>query len=392
MAWGGPVAQIALIKRELVEEEQWVSHTQFNRALAVFQALPGPEAHELCVYMGAVVGGFWGGFVAGLGFMLPGLILMLGAISLYVQFGLNSNFVLVFTAVQAAVIALISMAVYKIGKHALINRQLLFLAFLSMVLTFFDINIYLNLLAIGLLYTVQQTGKPIHVVCIVFALSSLVALKLWPDRQISKQNTPFATPKKLEYISDSIAPQKPIQNPNNQQLATIFLTGLKGGLLTFGGAYTAIPFIKNDAVNTRQWLSEQQFLDGVAIANILPAPLVIFATFIGYFGGAWWGALIITLGMFLPSFAFTLLGFNAIERLIQYKPLHTFLDGVTAAVVGIIALTTLQLAYTTLANPWQIMLCMAAIFALYYIKSKFTPLGIVVFAALFGYCRLVWEM
>src|SRR5688572_10587834 len=124
LAWGGPVAQIAMIKKELVEEEQWVSKEEFNRALALYQALPGPEAHELCVYFGMKAGGRPGGFLAGLGFMLPGFIFMLLFTWLYVRFGIKSPTVQwLFAGVQAAVIALIVFAVYRIGKHAVINKK-----------------------------------------------------------------------------------------------------------------------------------------------------------------------------------------------------------------------------------------------------------------------------
>ena len=107
LAWGGPVAQIAMIKKELVEDENWISKDQFNRALAVYQVLPGPEAHELCVYFGMRAAGRWGGFLAGLGFMLPGFFLMLLLTWFYVNYGIQSPLIqLIFTGIQAAVVSL----------------------------------------------------------------------------------------------------------------------------------------------------------------------------------------------------------------------------------------------------------------------------------------------
>src|SRR5687768_14001031 len=121
LAWGGPVAQIAMIKKELVEEEHWVTKDKFNRALAVYQVLPGPEAHELCVYFGMTVRGRWGGFLAGLGFMLPGFVLMLLLIWFYISYGIQSPVAkIIFTGFQAAVVALIVAAVHRIGKHSLV--------------------------------------------------------------------------------------------------------------------------------------------------------------------------------------------------------------------------------------------------------------------------------
>ena len=141
LAFGGPVAQIAMIKKELVEEEKWVSKEQFNRALAVYQVLPGPEAHELCVYFGMKAGGRLGGFLAGLAFMLPGFLLMLLFTWLYIKFGLRSPTILViFAGIQVAVVALITFAVYRIGKHAVVNTVLLVIAILSAMAFFSGVN------------------------------------------------------------------------------------------------------------------------------------------------------------------------------------------------------------------------------------------------------------
>ena len=135
----------------------------------------------------------------------------------------------------------------------------------------------------------------------------------------------------------------------------LFKTGLTGGLVTFGGAYTAIPVIRDVATGPHGWMDNQQFLDGIAIGGVLPAPLVIFATFVGYLGGGFNGALLMTLGMFLPAFSFTLIGHELFERLVARKGIHAFLDGVACAVCGIIAATAvvllLDLAGLTSAQP-----------------------------------------
>jgi chromate transporter len=133
LAWGGPVAQIAMIRQELVEEEKWISPERFNRVLSVYQALPGPEAHELCVYFGMNAGGRVGAFLAGLGFMLPGFVLMLALSWFYVSYGINSPlFQSVFSGMQPAVAALIVRAVHRIGSHALHeNRWLWGIALLA---------------------------------------------------------------------------------------------------------------------------------------------------------------------------------------------------------------------------------------------------------------------
>jgi chromate transporter len=132
LAWGGPVAQIAMIRQELVDEERWVTSEHFNRALAVYQVLPGPEAHELCVYFGMLARGRWGGVVAGLGFMLPGFLLMFALSWAYVRFGLRAEgLAAVFAAIQVAVAALIVRAIVRIASHVVLDRWLAVIAILA---------------------------------------------------------------------------------------------------------------------------------------------------------------------------------------------------------------------------------------------------------------------
>jgi chromate transporter len=129
---------------------------------------------------------------------------------------------------------------------------------------------------------------------------------------------------------------------------SLLLSGLRAGLLTFGGAYTAIPFLQHDAVQIGGWLTNAQFLDGLVLSGLLPAPLIIFSTFIGYLGGGSLGVVAITFGIFAPAFAFTMIGHEVVERLVENTAVHAFLDGVTAGVVGLIAATALGILSETL--------------------------------------------
>lgn len=371
LAWGGPVAQIAMIKQELVEEEKWVSREHFNRALAVYQVLPGPEAHELCVWFGMRAGGRLGGFLAGLGFMLPGLLLMLCLIFLYVQFGIKSPLIqTLFLGVQAAVIALICFAVYRIGKHAVLNYKLAVIASTSFVFSLLGINFFILLAFAGGIYVFWE--KTVYRMAIPLTILFLGICTCCLYLQGFKQ--PIAT-----FTENPVAP-----NNTESPLETVFFTGLKGGLLTFGGAYTAIPFIRQDAVVEHHWMTQQQFLDGLALSGILPAPLVIFATFVGYFGGGWAGALLITLGMFLPAFGFTLIGHSAMERLISNKALHHFLDGVTAGVIGLIAATALLLFSSTVTTLFAWLIFGLSLAVLIKYKSKYAGIVVICGSAVLG--------
>ncbi len=171
-------------------------------------------------------------------------------------------------------------------------------------------------------------------------------------------------------------------------LLALFVAGLKGGLLTFGGAYTAIPYVRADTVG-RGWIDDATFLDGIALAGVLPAPLVIFATFVGYVVGGLGGALAITAGMFLPAFAFSLILFERLEAVVENPALHRLLAGVAAAVVGIIAATFVQLGEATAARVSHPLVAIA-IFALalavvWRIKGAWVTPVIVAGAALAGW-------
>jgi chromate transporter len=164
----------------------------------------------------------------------------------------------------------------------------------------------------------------------------------------------------------------------------LFGYGLRTGLLTFGGAYTAIPFLQQDAVVLGAWMTDKQFLDGLALSSILPAPLIIFSTFVGYLGNGLPGAVMITLGVFLPAFLFTLIGHSFFERMIEDKRLHAFLDGVTAGVVGLIAATALQLLFVALQDVPAVIIFLLSLVAVYRWKAKASVAVIVLVAGLLG--------
>src|SRR5688572_21506561 len=159
LAWGGPAAQISMISKECVEEERWVSEETFKKTLAVYQVLPGPEAHELCVYFGRIRGGKLGGFVAGLGFMLPGFLLMLALSILYVEAGLDERFEELFYGLKAAVGALVAMAIVRLGRKFISDVPLAVIAAGSLGLTLgFDLRFVLVLLAAGIAYEVWSSA------------------------------------------------------------------------------------------------------------------------------------------------------------------------------------------------------------------------------------------
>lgn len=363
-AFGGPVAQIAMVRHALVEEERWISPARFNRLLAVMQILPGPEAHELCVHLGMVARGRIGGLLAGLGFMLPGFVLMLGAAWFYKDWIVgNPAMAPVFLGVQIAVLAIILRAVQRIGTHILEDKLLWLLAAAALGATLAGVPFWIPLIAAGLIYSFA--ARP-AVAAAVFVAAALLAF----------------------VVSDGAPAEAVAAAASEAGIAALFIAGLKGGLLTFGGAYTAIPYVRTDTVG-RGWLSDASFLDGVALAGMLPAPLVIFATFAGYVAGGFPGAVAITTGMFLPAFAFSMIFFERLEAVVDNPALHRILGGVAAAVVGVIAATLLQLGWATalrVSNPFGgLVIFIAAVATVLLIKGKWAAPLLVIGAGIAGW-------
>ena len=372
LAWGGPVAQIAMIRKELVEEERWVSGERFNRVLAVYQVLPGPEAHELCVYFGMLSRGRIGGVLAGLAFMGPGFVLMFALSWFYLNIGLESPlFRAVFAGFQAAVVALIVRAVHRIGAHTVHDRRLFGIAAAALVASLLGVHFAITLLVAGTVSALaaRQLIAPALAVAVLFCAGVLLQT--------------LAGPSAPRGIVDAV-PGQQTSEPRGATAPELLASGLKAGLLTFGGAYTVIPFLQDDAVVAGGWMSNQQFLDGLALSGILPAPLIIFSTFVGYFAGGPLGAVAMTVGIFLPAFALTLLGHKVLERLIGNPSVHAFLDGVTAGVVGLIAATTLVL-FRAGVTSWQAVVIFAlALAAVYFWRAKIAVAAIVLGAGLLG--------
>ena len=354
LAFGGPVAQIAIIRRELVDEEKWIGTSSFNKLLAVMQVLPGPEAHELCVHLGIRAKGRIGGLLAGLGFMLPGFLLMLLLAWAYTRLPINGTVLgAMFLGVQAAILAVIVRAVHRIGEHILLDPWLWVAAIGTAAASFFGVSFWLVLPAAGVAYALAVTRRYAFA-AVVLLIAGLAASWTPADGQVAAGAAAV------------------VRDPAPSALA-LFWAGLKGGLLTFGGAYTAIPFIRNDTVG-RGWMSDAQFLDGLALSGILPAPLVIFATFVGWISGGLAGALAITAGMFLPAFAFSLIFYEHLEAVAEHKRLQLFLAGVAAGVVGVIGVTVLDLTRTTAGRTPSLILSLVifavALAVMYRWKSK----------------------
>jgi chromate transporter len=372
LAWGGPAAQIAMLRRDLVDQEQWISIDRFNRTLAVYQVLPGPEAQELCIYFGMTTRGRLGGFLAGMGFLLPGFILMLGLAWFYVEIGIDSPLVAAaFAGCQAAVIAIIVRGVHRLGDRSLRDRWLWAIAGGALIATLGGAHFSISLVAGGLAYFAYRTGRSTLAAAVLVAV--LVATAGLVVASGRPANPGAGAP------ADDVARSR-ARAPTSE----LFFTGLKAGALTFGGAYTAIPFVQDDAVQQNGWVSNEQFLDGLALAGVIPAPLVIFATFVGYVAGGPIGAIAITIGIFLPAFVITMLGHRHLEAAVDNPRLHAVLDGVTAAVIGLVVATVIPLALAALTSIQAIAIFVGAVITLYVWRAPLAIAAVVLAAGVVG--------
>jgi len=310
---GGPVAQITMMYNHMVERRKWLTEDRFVKIMAFCHLLPGPEALQLAIYVGYLKRKLWGGILAGLTFILPGAIVMIVLSWLYVKYGKlppvnNALYVL-----KPAVLGIIAAGIIKLGRAAIRNIFLALLlvgAFLGM--RFGEINFLLILVIAGAVNLLIEEG--------------------WPRLKKGAQTLPVTIV--------AFALLLPFINSRLFQIAWLFL---KTGLFSFGGAYASLIFVQRGAVAQYHWLTDGQLLDGVAMSVATPGPFMLFATFAGYLAGGIAGAALATFFVFLPSFVFVIGGTHYIEKVRDNRGIQAFLAGVSAAVVGVIAVVSFDL-------------------------------------------------
>jgi chromate transporter len=310
---GGPVAQITMMFNHMVEKRRWLSKDRFVKIMAFCHMLPGPEALQLAIYVGYLKRKLLGGVLAGVTFILPGAVAMVVLSWLYVSYGKLPQVTNALYVLKPAVLGIIAAGIIKLGRAAIRNfflAVLLVSAFAGM--RFAGINFLLILLIAGVLNLIVDQGWPL-------------LKRTAPTFQVAIGATGLAIP-----FTDS----------RLFQVAWLFL---KTGLLSFGGAYASLVFVQRGAVAQYHWLSDGQLLDGVALSVATPGPFMLFTTFVGYLASGIPGAALATFFVFLPSFIFVIAGVHYVEKLRENRPIQAFLAGVSAAVVGIIAVVSLDL-------------------------------------------------
>src|SRR3954466_9192441 len=310
---GGPVAQITMMFNHMVEKRRWLTKDRFIKIMAFCHMLPGPEALQLAIYVGYLKRKLLGGILAGLTFIIPGAAVMILLSWLYVKYGKLPQVNNALYVLKPAVLGIIGAGIIKLGRASIRSLFLALLLIGSFVgMRFGGINFLLILILAGLLNLLFKEGLP------------------------RLRNTAPS----LKVTIAGLVLLLPLIDSRLFQISWLFL---KTGFLSFGGAYASLIFVQQGAVAEHHWLTDGQLLDGVGLSVATPGPFMLFTTFAGYLAGGVVGAIIATFFVFLPSFLFVLAGAHYVEKVQDHKGVQAFLAGVSAAVVGVIAVVSLAL-------------------------------------------------
>jgi chromate transporter len=359
ISFGGPAGQISIMHQELVERRRWISEQRFLHALNYTMVLPGPEAQQLATYIGWLMHGSWGGIVAGSLFVLPSLIILIVLSWLYLSFGEVPAVAAILYGVKPVVTAIVAHAAWRIGKRALRNPTLVILALSSFV-------------------AIAVFSAPFPLIVIAAALLGMAGSRLAPGQFRLGAAHGNAARRYGPALIDDDTPAPPHARFSRSRLLMYLCCGIlawlsgigflllifgaegtlsqmawffsKAALFTFGGAYAVLPYVYQGGVEQYGWLTATQMIDGLALGETTPGPLIMVVAFVGFVGG--WskeifgpemlalagiaGAVIASLFTFLPSFLFILVGGPLVEASRDEIRLTAPLAAITAAVVGVI--------------------------------------------------------
>ena len=310
---GGPVAQITMMFNHMVEKRKWLTKDRFVKIMAFCHMLPGPEALQLAIYVGCLKRKLLGGILAGLTFIIPGAAVMIVLSWLYVKYGKLPQVNNALYVLKPAVLGIIAAGIIKLGRAAIRN-------------------VFLAILLVGAFVGMRFAGINFLLILLIAGLLNLLIAEGWPRLRKSAPTLPA--------LIVGFGLLLPFANSRLFQISWLFL---KTGLFSFGGAYASLVFVQREAVEQYHWLSGSQLLDGVALSVATPGPFMLFTTFAGYLAGGIAGALLATFFVFLPSFVFVIAGTHYIEQVRNNQLIQAFLAGVSAAVVGVIAVVSLEL-------------------------------------------------
>lgn len=333
-AFGGPAAHIAMMQDEVVHRRCWVTQQHFLDLLGATNLIPGPNSTEMAIHLGFIRAGWRGLIVAGALFILPAMLIVMAFAWAYVEYGATPEVTWILYGIKPVVIAVVAQALWRLGRTALSTPFLAAVGAGVLALYLLGLN------EIALLF-----GAGLFVMAV-----RLVRLRLTPSRSL-RALVPVAG------LSLPLAASTAVAGYSH---TTLFLTFLKIGSVLYGSGYVLLAFLRNDFVERLGWLTNQQLLDAVAVGQFTPGPVFTTATFIGYILGGFPGAILATLGIFLPAFVFVAALNPLVPRIRRSPWLSALLDGVNVAAVGLMAAVLVVLARDAVMDWYSALLTAVA--------------------------------
>ena len=359
--FGGPVALVGYMQRELVEQKKWISDEEYKEGLALAQLAPGPLAAQLGIYMGFVHYGLLGATLAGLAFIIPSFVMVVILGVAYKLYSGLTGMQAVFYGVSASVIGIITVSAYKLtiksvsklNLHAIKSNWLLWLFYLA-----------------GVVVTVitKREDVSFFIVCGVIYMF-VKAPPQWIKRPASAPSLILLSVGFWQYESKTL-----------QEIGWFFL---KAGAFVFGSGLAIVPFLHSGVVQEFGWLNEQEFLDAVAVAMISPGPVVITVAFIGYLVAGFPGACVAALATFLPCYLFTVALAPSFKKIAKNPSIKAFVDGITGAIIGALVGAVIIIATRAIIDIPTGAIAVLSALALIYIKQIKEP-HLILLAAVIG--------
>jgi chromate transporter len=358
LGFGGPVALCGQMEKELVQEKRWVTREEMLEGIAVCQSLPGPLAIQVGVFISYLRGGFWGAWAGGWAFILPNFILVAALGALYVRLGGLPAVTAIFYGVSPAVIALILHSCYRLAKLGMKD------------------TLQWGIAAACLVVTVAVRAE----VALLFLASGITGAIVYGSFRRKKLGDAFG----VSLLATPLGPASVTSTGSaaGSILARLLLFFLKAGSLTFGSGLVIVPFLQNGLVRQTGWLDERQFLIAVAIGMISPGPVVITATFVGYLVAGFWGSVVATIGIFLPSFLLVLIAAPVLVRHRSNPQVQGFVKGAYAAAIGTILGACLLLGRIAIGDWFTALIALISLGVL--LRSKASNVVLVGATALIG--------
>jgi len=371
ISFGGPAAHIALVESEIVNRRQWVTKQQFLDMLGAANLIPGPTSTEMAINTGFVRAGWAGLCVAGAAFIIPAAVITGAFAWAYVRFGSLPQTVSVLQGIKPAVIALIAIAIWRLGKTALKSIDLVALGVAALAAFLLGINPILILFVGGLI------GMAVRKFAASGTIATLMVPSIFGSSSLARwQLLPAAV------LTAGVVAVRP-------SLVRIALFFLKVGAVLYGGGYVLLAFLEHGLVQQHAWLTQQQLLDAIAIGQFTPGPVLSTATFIGYLLGGVPGAAVATVGIFLPSFFYVALLAPVLFRLRQSAWIAAFLDSVNVCAVALMTCVTVRLAADALRgwSTWLIGSVAIVVLLRWKVNSAWIVLGGGIMGLLFSAIR-----